>query len=214
MKIILLGAPGSGKGTQAAVLSEYFGLKKFSVGDIFRQEVKKGSPLGREAKSFMDKGVLVPDEVVLRAIEICFNEDSFILDGYPRNFNQAVALQQAMEKKGTDIDMCVYLDVDEDTVIRRLSLRRVCRNCGAIYHLENMPPKEENICDICKNGLYQRNDDTMEVIKKRQEVFIRENNKILDFYSNLNKLLVFDAKGDKDIVAEKIKKSLFQFSEK
>ncbi|MDD5194503.1 MAG: adenylate kinase [Candidatus Omnitrophica bacterium] len=208
MRIILFGAPGSGKGTQAVVLSEHYKAKKISLGDILREEVKKNSLLGTQVKSYMEKGLLVPDELVSRVIEQNINNGSFILDGYPRNVSQAIALDQIMKNKEVDYDAFIYLDVDEKTIIDRLSKRLVCKGCGANYHLVNMPPKKDGVCDSCQGELIQRKDDTPEVIKKRLEVFLKESRSILDFYQKHGKLIKVNASGDKDQVLAQIKKTL------
>lgn len=208
MKIILFGAPGSGKGTQAIVLSEHYKLKRISLGDIFREEVKKDSPLGKEVKSYMEKGLLVPDALVSKVVEENLNEENFILDGYPRNLNQAKTLDTILGKKGESIDAFIYLEVDEPTILERLTKRLVCKKCGANYHLVNMPPKKTGICDSCSSELIQRKDDTPEVIKKRWEVFLNENKSLLDYYKKKKKLISIDARGNKDIVLARIKKLL------
>jgi adenylate kinase len=208
MKIILFGAPGSGKGTQATVLSEHFKLRRISLGDIFREEVKKDSELGREVKNYMEKGLLVPDSLVSRVVEENVNEDNFLLDGYPRNINQAKTLDEILKKQGKDVDVFINLAVDEKTIIDRLSKRLVCKKCGVNYHLVNMPPKKDNVCDKCFSELIQRKDDTPIVIKKRWEVFLKENQSLLDFYKEKNKLVTIDARGNKDEVFARIKEKL------
>ena len=208
MKIILFGAPGSGKGTQATVLSENFKLRRISLGDIFREEVKKDSKLGKEVKNYMEKGLLVPDELVSRVVEESVNEDNFLLDGYPRNINQAKTLDGILKKQGKDIDVFINLEVDEKTIIERLSKRLVCNKCGANYHVVNMPPKKDNVCDKCGSELMQRKDDTPTVIKKRWEVFLKENKSLIDFYDKKKKLLTVDARGNKDEVFARIKTKL------
>jgi len=208
VKIILFGAPGSGKGTQAIVLSENYKLKRISLGDIFREEVKKDSPLGKEVKNYMEKGLLVPDTLVSKVVEENLNEENFILDGYPRNLNQAKTLDAILEKKGANIDAFIYLEVDEPTILERLTKRLVCKKCGANYHLINMPPKKTGLCDKCSSELIQRKDDTPEVIKKRWEVFLNENKSLLEYYKKKKKLVAIDARGDKDIVLARIKDKL------
>ena len=208
MKLIIFGAPGSGKGTQAKVISEGFNLKRICLGDILRQEVKKTSDLGQAVKSYMEKGLLVPDELVLQVIEEYIDASGFILDGYPRNLNQAKELDAILEKHNVEINAFIYLDVDEATITDRLSKRRVCKNCHANYHTESMPPKKEGICDVCGHELSIRKDDNPETIKKRWQVFINESQKILDFYQAKGKLLTIDGKVDKDHIFEKIKQSL------
>ena len=205
MKIIIFGAPGSGKGTQAMVMSGYWHLKKISLGDILREEVKNDSGLGKEVKQYMEKGLLVPDELVSRVIEEHITSDDFILDGYPRNFHQATTLEGIFSKKGIMIDAFIYLEVDEKAIVDRLSQRRVCKNCGTNYHLKNMPPKKNGICDTCSQELIQRKDDTSAVIKKRWEVFTAESKSILDFYQARGKLITIDGRGNKDEVFARVK---------
>ncbi|MFA7676962.1 MAG: adenylate kinase [Candidatus Omnitrophota bacterium] len=208
IKIILFGAPGSGKGTQAVVLAQRLGVKRISLGDILRDEVKKQTPLGSEVKGYMEKGLLVPDELVSRVIEESIIRQGFILDGYPRTLNQAKALDKILDKQGIDIDAFVVLEVDQETVINRLSKRRVCKACGAVYHLTNMPSKVEGVCDSCGGELIQRKDDNMEVIKKRWEVFNKENTPLLDFYQKKGKVISLDGRKDKDEVFEQLAKEL------
>ena len=208
MKLILFGSPGSGKGTQAIMLSEVLGLKRISLGDILREEVAKESSLGSEVKAYMERGALVPDELVSRVIEEHINAEGFILDGYPRNLSQAKHLDEILNNKNSDLDAFVYLDIDEQTIIERLSKRRVCKACGTNYHLETMPPKEKNLCDKCSQGLIQRKDDDPKVIKKRWEVFSDENQKLLKFYETKGKLIAVDGRGDKREIFERIKKAL------
>jgi len=218
-KIVLFGAPGSGKGTQAVQLGSYLQLRKISLGDILRQEVKGETELGREVKGYMDQGVLVPDDLASRVIEenVGFQgrgegeesrEAGFILDGYPRNLDQAKKLEEILQRNNDDIDAFIYLDMDQQTILERLSKRKVCKACGANYHLENMPPKKENVCDACGNNLTQRKDDDLEVIKKRWKVFLDESQKILDFYQSRNKLVRIDGRGSKDEIFQKIKEKL------
>lgn len=208
MKLILFGSPGSGKGTQAVMLGEYLGVKRISLGDILREEVKKNTSLGKEVKQYMEKGLLVPDELVSRVIEEHVDDSGFVLDGYPRNLPQAKRLEQILAKKKSDIDICIYLDIDEQTIINRLSKRRICKNCGFNYHLQTMPPKVADRCDHCQGELIQRRDDTLEVIKKRWQVFFEENRRILDFYRKKGKLVTVDGHGNKEAVFEKIKATL------
>lgn len=210
MKIVLFGSPGSGKGTQAVVLSERLNLKKISLGDILREEVKKNSNLGEEVKSYMEKGLLVPDSVVSKVIEENIDSKDFILDGYPRNLSQAQNLDKILEERGQKIDIFINMDIDEKTIINRLSKRRVCKKCGVNYHLENLPPKKEGICDSCGSELIQRKDDTLPVIKKRWEVFLKESKQVLNFYKKKGKLLNIDALGDKEKVFEKIQDKIKQ----
>lgn len=212
MKIILFGAPGSGKGTQTPDLCNFLNAEKISLGDILREEVKKDSVLGKEVKGYMDRGILVPDELVSRVVEEAVNNKEFVLDGYPRNLNQAKRLEEILKKKKQDIDAFIYLEIDELTIINRLSERRICKQCSALYHLKNMPSKKRGICDVCGGELYQRPDDKPEVIRKRWEVFLKENQNLLDFYQKKGKLIKIDARGEKEIVFERIKDKLKLYS--
>jgi adenylate kinase len=205
LRIVLFGAPGSGKGTQAILLSEYLNVHKISLGDILREEVKRQSPLGIKVSSYMEKGLLVPDEVVSEVIAAHLDNKGFLLDGYPRNINQAKNLEEILGIKHSAVDLFIYLDVDERTIVDRLSKRRVCKACGANYHLKNMPPKKDGICDACGAELVQRKDDTPSVIKKRWEIFTAESKKLLDFYQKNGKLIKVDGRGEKDEIFERIK---------
>ncbi|MCP4652457.1 MAG: adenylate kinase [Candidatus Omnitrophica bacterium] len=207
-RVILFGAPGSGKGTQSGSLSEFLRVNVISLGDILRKEVKDGTALGGEVKGFMEKGLLVSDELVGRVIEANLNPNGFVLDGYPRNVAQAENLEAILKTNNCDIDAFIYFDVDESTVIERLSKRRICKQCGALYHLKNMPPQKCGVCDKCAGELYQRKDDNPETIKKRWEVFLEENQGLVDFYTSRNKLIKVDARGQKDDVFERIKPKL------
>ncbi len=208
MRVILFGSPGSGKGTQATLLADFLGIRKISLGDILREEVKKNSSLGQEVKSYMERGALVPDELVSRVIEENVDGSGFLLDGYPRNLDQAKRLEEILTKKKSDIDRVVYLDIDEQTIVDRLSKRRVCKSCGANYHLVNLPSKKEGVCDRCGSQLTQRKDDDPQVIKKRWSVFTDEANKILEFYQDKNKLVKVDGRGDIKEIFERIKQEL------
>jgi adenylate kinase len=207
MNVVLFGAPGSGKGTQTPDLVALTGAKVISLGDMLRAEVKAGSDLGKEVQGYMDKGLLAPDELVSRVIEENIT-DGFILDGFPRNVAQAKTLDEVLSKKSLSLDKCIYFSVDEKTVVERLSKRRICKKCGKLYHLVNMPSKVEGVCDVCGADLYQRKDDNPEVIKKRWEVFLQEGSKVVDYYKEQGKLLSVDARDDKDIVFERIKAQL------
>ena len=206
MRMIIFGAPGSGKGTQAKELSECYNIKRISLGDILREEVKKGSPLGNTVQGYMEKGALVPDNVVAEVIEGSIGNGDFILDGYPRNINQAVYLDNMLSKGGMALDIALYLDVDSQTVVKRLEMRRVCPKCGANYHLVNMPPKKEGICDFCGTKLIQRKDDNPKVIEERINVFLKESKPLIDYYKRKNIFVSIDARNDKDTVINEIKK--------
>ena len=208
MRIVLLGPPGAGKGTQAKQLAQKTQLPHISTGDLLRQNVAQGSALGIEAKDFMDKGLLVPDELVTSMLNERFKQpdvkEGFILDGYPRNLNQAKTLDQNLKAMNMAIDLVVDLDSSEPVIIQRLSGRLVCRKCGANFHKTNMPPKKEGVCDICAGELYQRDDDKVETIKKRLAVYRQEASSLLKYYEQNGLLKRLSADEDVAIVLNKI----------
>ena len=208
MRVILFGSPGSGKGTQAMLLADFLGVRKISLGDILREEVKKNSNLGQEVKSYMERGALVSDALVSRVVEESVNNSGFLLDGYPRNLDQAKKLEEILTRKNSNIDRVIYLDIDEQTIVDRLSKRRICKSCGTNYHLISSPSRKEGICDKCQGQLTQRKDDDPQVIKKRWSVFIDQANKILEFYQDQNKLIKVDGRGDIKEIFERIKQEL------
>jgi adenylate kinase len=187
MKLILLGPPGAGKGTQSVELSKRYGVPHISTGDILRESVKAGLPLGLKAKSYMDKGELVPDEVVIGIVaERLKNPDTkqgFILDGFPRTVKQAIGLDEALKKIGSGIDMVMYFQTSSKTAIERLTGRRVCKNCGFNYHVKNMPPKKEATCDKCGGALYQRPDDNEATVLNRLKVYEEQTKPLVDYYA-------------------------------
>lgn len=189
MKLILFGPPGAGKGTQAKLMSEKLGLPHISTGDILRNEVKNHTDLGKKAQGYMESGKLVPDELVTEMVKKRLQAGDvtagFILDGYPRTKAQAQALDEIL-KNG--IDMAIYLKTGEKTIIQRLTGRRVCPKCGHNYHLVNMPPKEDMLCDQCHVALYQRPDDNESTVKNRLKVYLRESSSVLDHYKKQGKL--------------------------
>ncbi len=186
MKIILLGPPGAGKGTQAKQLAKKLELPHISTGDLLRQNVTGGTALGKEAGDYMKKGLLVPDELVTKMLSARFTQadvkKGFILDGYPRNINQAKVLDGILKEKAMKIDLVFDLDCSEQVLIQRLSGRLVCRKCGANFHKTNMPPKKIGICDNCGGELYQRADDNEETIKKRLVVYKDEVSALIQYY--------------------------------
>lgn len=208
MGIIVFGAPGSGKGTHTEILSAHYNLKKISLGDILREEVKADTALGREVKNYMDRGELVPDEIVARVIENNLNENNFILEGYPRNIKQAQMLEDILRKKNIKIDNFIYLNVTWETIFERLSKRRVCIKCGQNYHLKNMPPKKEGVCDKCSGELIIRDDDRKEVIKNRWNIFLKEGLQILNFYRKRTNFIEVDASRNSEEVFLDIKAKL------
>jgi adenylate kinase len=192
MRIVLLGPPGAGKGTQAKVLAQKLKLPHISTGDLLRENVKGQSALGKEAKGYMDSGLLVPDELVAKMLMQRFDQpdvkQGFILDGYPRNIAQAKTLDEMLSSRKLDLDFVVYLDTSEAVIIQRLSGRLVCSACGLNFHIKNMPPKASGRCDNCKGLLIQRSDDKEETVKKRLEVYKKEVSSLIKYYEAQNKL--------------------------
>ena len=190
MNIILLGAPGAGKGTIALQMKDRYKLPHISTGDIFRENIKNNTELGKLAKSYIDKGALVPDDVTTNLIVDRLTHDDckkgFILDGFPRNNAQAKSLDEAFEKSGNKIDLVILVDATDEQIADRLCGRRVCENCGHIYHIVNIPPKVEGVCDKCGGKLIQRKDDSKEVIKDRLKTYHEITKPLIDYYSKEN----------------------------
>ncbi len=208
MYIIFLGAPGSGKGTQAAYVAQELNLVHIASGDLFRQAVERGTKLGMQVKSYMEKGVLVPDQITIRMVLECISapdcEAGVIFDGFPRNLKQAEVLDKALVQKAKAIDKVVYIKVPEEELIKRLSGRWICRNCQTPYHAIDSPPKVWGRCNKCGGELYQRCDDTAEVVKKRLEVYFAETAPLIDYYNQADKLLEIDGEGSVDEVGNRI----------
>ncbi|MFA5275993.1 MAG: adenylate kinase [Candidatus Omnitrophota bacterium] len=208
MRIILLGPPGAGKGTQSKKLAERLNLPHISTGDILRQNVKNDTALGKEAKDYMEKGLLVPDALMAKMLKTRFAQPDinkgFILDGYPRALTQARTLDEILKEKKIGIDLVVYLDTSDAVIIQRLTGRLVCSACGANFHVTNMPPKVKGVCDNCKGSLYQRPDDKEETVKKRIEVYKNEVASLIKYYGDTAKLHSLSADGDPDIVLNQI----------
>jgi len=204
MRAILLGAPGSGKGTQAERLSQATGLVHIASGDLFRQAEKEGTELGKLAKSYMEKGLLVPDEVTIGMIleRIAESSQGFILDGFPRNMEQAKALDKALAEEA--IDKVIYIKVPQEELLRRLSERWICRQCETPYNLVSSPPKVAGKCDLCGDELYQRPDDNKETVQKRLEVYFAQTTPLISYYQQRGKLVEID--GEKTI--EEVSKEL------
>ncbi len=196
MNVVFLGPPGAGKGTQAKYLVEKYGFIHISTGDILREAVSKETKLGREAKEYMDRGELVPDGIMIRLIEEVLPKDNFILDGFPRTVDQAKALDETLSKKGIGIDKVILFDVDGKIIVERLSGRRSCPSCGAVYHIKYNPPKNNEVCDNCGVKLVHRNDDTEEVILKRLEVYRRQTAPLVEYYEKKGLLIRIDAGKD------------------
>jgi adenylate kinase len=197
MNIVLLGAPGTGKGTQAQFISERLGLPIISPGDILRQEMKNNTTLGTKAEKYVKRGALVPDEIIIDMIKERVvdrtGSKGIILDGFPRNLSQAEALEQMLGSMGKVIDRAIYFYATEQKIIERLSGRRVCRDCGEIYHVVYNHPKSEGVCDKCGGELYQRDDDKPEIIRQRLETYNRDTAPIIDYYSKKDYYLQISA---------------------
>ena len=199
MYIILLGAPGAGKGTQAVMLAEKMNLVQVASGDLFRQALRDETELGKKAKTFMDKGQLVPNEITIQmvldrlAAPDC--ENGALLDGFPRNIEQAKALDEALDKQAKAIDKVVYIKVSEGELLKRLSGRWICRDCQAPYHEVDSPPKVAGKCDRCGGELYQRSDDNVETVKNRLKVYFEETSPLIEYYKDAKKLLEIDGEG-------------------
>jgi len=208
MYMILLGAPGAGKGTQAANVAKEMNLAHIASGDLFRQALEQGTELGLKAKSYMEKGDLVPDEItiqmVLERISLPDCQYGIILDGFPRNLEQAKALDKALVGQGKAIDKVIYIKVSEEELIRRLGGRWICRNCQTPYHEINSPPQIQGKCDKCGGELYQRADDTVETVKQRLKVYFDQTVPLIDYYKQAGKLLEVEGEGDVDEVSKRI----------
>ncbi len=196
MKIIMLGAPGAGKGTQAKQIAEHYSIPHISTGDIFRANIKEGTDLGKKAKEYMDKGALVPDELTCDLVMDRIAKDDckngFVLDGFPRTIPQAEALDKALEATGQSMDYAIDVDVPDDNIIGRMSGRRACLNCGATYHIVAIPPKVEGICDKCGEKLVQRDDDKEETVKNRLNVYHAQTQPLINFYQDKGILRTVD----------------------
>ena len=201
MKIIMLGAPGAGKGTQAQMIADKFNIPHISTGDIFRANIKNGTELGKKAKEFMDKGLLVPDELTVQLLlDRVANDDcknGYVLDGFPRTIPQADVLDAELTKLGDKVDFAVNVDVPDENIVRRMSGRRACLKCGATYHIEHIPPKKEGICDKCGSELVQREDDKPETVQNRLSVYHEQTQPLIDYYDKKNILKTVD--GTKDM---------------
>jgi adenylate kinase len=212
MRLVLVGPPGAGKGTQAEFIAAHLALPKISTGDIFRANVAGGTPLGIEAKRYMDGGQLVPDEVTINMVRDRLGDpdagDGFLLDGFPRTLPQATALDKLLADLGVALDVVLELVVDNDEVIRRLSGRWTCRGCGKIWHEAFDPPTHEGVCDRCGGELYQRDDDKAETVAERLRVYARDTAPLIDFYAAQGKLVGIDATGPVEDVTERAKDAL------
>ncbi len=198
MKLILLGAPGAGKGTQAKMLAKKYEIPHISTGDIFRANIKNETELGKKAKGYMDQGLLVPDELVVALVADRLQEDDaqkgFILDGFPRTIPQAEHLDKTLDEMGTKIDQVIDVDCPDENIVKRLSGRRACIKCGATYHTEHLKPEVEGICDVCGSELVLRDDDKPETVLKRLEIYHEQTQPLIDYYEAKGVLVSVDGK--------------------
>ncbi len=208
MNIVFLGPPGAGKGTQAKKIAEKYGIPQISTGDMFREHLSKGTELGKKAKEYMDKGALVPDEIVLGMVEERLKQPDcdkgFILDGFPRTVPQAEALDKLLEKMGKKIDYAILIDVPDEELVKRLTGRRTCKKCGMMYHVMFKPPKEEGKCDVCGGELYQRADDNEETVRNRLKVYHEQTEPIIAYYEKKGVLHRIDGMGSIDEIFNRI----------
>ena len=208
MKIIMLGAPGAGKGTQAKKIAAKYEIPHISTGDIFRANIKNGTELGKKAKTYMDQGLLVPDELVVDLVVDRVNQEDckngYVLDGFPRTIPQAEALTDALEKLGQRMDYAIDVDVPDENIVRRMGGRRACVGCGATYHIEYAPTKKEGICDTCGGELILRDDDKPETVQKRLDVYHEQTQPLIDYYTKAGILRTVDGTVDIDDVFQAI----------
>lgn len=212
MKLIMLGAPGAGKGTQAKQIADRYGIPHISTGDIFRANIKNKTQLGQKAKSYMDKGLLVPDELVLELVADRLRQDDavkgFVLDGFPRTIPQAENLDKTLKNLGAKLNHAINIDVPHDVIVGRMKLRRACVDCGATYHLKYLKPKKEGICDRCQSPLILRDDDQPETVLKRLKVYDEQTQPLIEYYKNQGLLMTIDGTQEIDTIFDLIVKNL------
>lgn len=212
MKIIMLGAQGAGKGTQAKKIAEKYSIPHISTGDIFRANIKNGTELGQKAKTYMDQGLLVPDELVVDLVVDRVNQDDcvngYVLDGFPRTIPQAEALDKALKELGQKIDYAINVEVPDENIVHRMGGRRACIGCGATYHVEFNAPKVEDVCDTCGGELVLRDDDKPETVQKRLSVYHAQTQPLIDYYKKANVLVEVDGTQDINVVFQDIVKIL------
>lgn len=208
MRSVLLGAPGSGKGTQAGIISNRLGIAHIASGDLFREAASRGDEIGKQAKNYMERGLLVPDEItismILERIAAADCAEGFILDGFPRTLDQAKALDMALRERGEAIDKVLYIRVATDELVRRLSGRSICRGCQTPYHEVSSPPKVAGTCDLCGGELYQRPDDLPQTVRKRLEVYFTETAPLIDYYRKEAKLVEIEGEGEIEEIGERL----------
>lgn len=209
MNIVLFGAPGAGKGTQSSLLVDRMGMVQISTGDLFRAAIKNKTALGQKAQSYMDKGELVPDSIVIGMVDEVLaklGNKSFILDGFPRTSAQAEALRTILQQRGLEIGKAVFLEVPREELLGRLTGRRVCKSCGAVYHVKAKPPKVAGVCDVCGNEVIQRNDDKEEVIATRLKTYEENTFPLRTYFKELNKYVEVNGAQDTETVFSNIRK--------
>jgi adenylate kinase len=211
-RVVFLGAPGAGKGTQARRLAAGSGVPQIATGDMLREAVAEGTPLGREAKRYMDQGALVPDEVVIGLVDERLSRPDagpgYVLDGFPRTVAQAEALDALLRRRGQDLDRVVFFEVSREELLRRLTGRRICRRCGTAFHLVSAPPKTEGRCDQCGGELYQREDDAESTVARRLDVYQTQTAPLLDYYGKRGLLVRVAGEGPVDHVAAAIQRAV------
>ena len=212
MRIIMLGAPGAGKGTQAKKITARYSIPHISTGDIFRANIKNGTELGKKAKTYMDQGLLVPDELVVDLVVDRVNQEDcangYVLDGFPRTIPQAEALDKALTEMGQSVDYAINVEVPDENIVQRMSGRRACVSCGATYHIVYAPTKKENVCDTCEGELILRDDDKPETVQKRLNVYHEQTQPLIDYYTEQDKLVEVDGTIDIEKVFDAIVKIL------
>lgn len=208
LRAVLLGPPGAGKGTQAVRLVEKYEIPHISTGDIFRKNIKEGTELGKKAQEYMDAGALVPDELVVDLVKDRLQQDDckngFLLDGFPRTIFQAEKLDEFLSESNLKMDIVINLKVEKEALIKRLTGRRVCKDCGASYHIVNIPPKKEGVCDICGGELIQRKDDNIETVENRINVYEEQTAPLIGYYKEAGSLVDFDGEASLDEVFDAI----------
>ncbi len=212
--LLFFGAPGSGKGTQSELLVQHHGFRHISTGDIFRENLKNETPLGLEAKKYIDKGDLVPDEITLNMLKLAIEntrQNKFIIDGFPRNLNQASQLEVLSEELNFNIESVVFLEVPDEVLFKRLTGRRVCKSCGTVYHISHKPSKKEGVCDVCGGEIYQRKDDSHDVIAHRLKTYEQTTFPVKKFYQEMDILEIVDGQGELSDIEKRIENIVKNF---